>query len=366
MDFDDAFDLGLFAGSPTAAARASAGELCFDDLLAARTEDDDDAALPDALALEACCRPLRCLNPSHRGACALCTEAPTDYKAVELAGDPGKARAGGVALPRECCVRSPLVARAWRAGGTPGTCAVDRRPLLTVGTSQQRNGEKKLRALVIRVKEWSSSKERAAALPEICALLAPELAGAARTAMTNRNSQNLTKPMLLAMCRHWGYKSNLWVARGSRARRAEAPPAVSSPAVSPATVVDTGDAAMRAACRDAGAANAYLERLSAIGFAAAQSAAGQKVRELAQADTAAAALYTRIFKFGRLFIERALQWARDFLAAAREKLVHLSWHLHDGDVLDEVAAEFEHICSALRRHCEGKQVVRAARRCVFS
>ena len=182
--------------------------------------------------------------------------------------------------------------------------------------------------------------------------------------MTTRNSQNLTKPMLLAMCRHWGYKSNLWVARGSkqRARQAEGSPVVALPAVaSPATpvppvVADADDGAMRAACQDAGAASALLERLSAKAITAVQLVAGRNVRALAQADTAAAAFYTRTFKVGRFFIERALQWARDFVAAAHEKLVVLAWQLHDGDVLDEVAAEFEHICSVLRRHCDRKQV----------
>ena len=108
LSFEDALDLGFFTGSPTAAGAASAGELCFspgglgplDDVLAPHAAGEDDAVLPDTLVQGGLCRlvcsrpllTLRCLDPSHRSSCALCSEAPTDYRAVELVGDPGKAR----------------------------------------------------------------------------------------------------------------------------------------------------------------------------------------------------------------------------------------------------------------------------------
>ena len=96
--------------------------------------------------------------------------------------------------------------------------------------------------------------------------------------------------MLIAMCRYWGYKSNLWRTKGNRCalRAAEAAP------VAP-VAADTAEGAMRAACCDAGAASAFMERLSAKGFMAAQAMAGRKVLALAQADSSAAAFYTRVF-----------------------------------------------------------------------
>ena len=213
---------------------------------------------------------------------------------------------------------------------------------------------------VLTVSWLARSFFSAAALPGICALLAPELAEAAQAAIMHRNAQSLTKPMLIAMCRHWGYKSNLWVARGTRcARRAEAAP------VAP-VAADTAEGAMRAACRDVSAVSAFMERLSAKGFTAAQAVGGRKVVELAQADSSAAVFYTRVYNVARFFVESAHRRAREFLSVARDKVAALSWRLHDGDVLDEVAAEFEFVCAACRSHCERKQAaIRRVRRLPF-
>ena len=237
--------------------------------------------------------------------------------------------------------------------------------------------------MVIRLREWSSSKDRgafphplwvprtrwgftyrrvltvswlarsffsAAALPGICALLAPELAEAAQAAIMHRNAQSLTKPMLIAMCRHWGYRSTLWRTKGNRCalRVAEAAPVAS-------LVVDTTEGAMRAACRDPGAASALMERLSAKAFTAAQAVGGRKVAELAQADSSAAAFYTRTFNVLGILMQTSCCRLGEFTSLASAKVAALSWRLHNGDVLDDVLDEYVFVCSVMHRHCERKQ-----------
>jgi hypothetical protein len=84
----------------------------------------------------------------------------------------------------------------------------------------QKNGEKKLRALLTRTPEWCSSTARDAAA-EALADAAPVLAAALRT----RQCSRLTKADLFALAAHWRYASDLWRARGNRpARPLPAPP----------------------------------------------------------------------------------------------------------------------------------------------
>ena len=114
----------------------------------------------------------RCLDAGHAPGCTRCTPPPSADQAAryELVGDPGK-----------------------------------------------RNGEKKLRSLLTCTPEWTSSDARAAAAEQLQGRF-PRLAASLRS----RISSSLTKELMLALLALWGYRSNLWVRRGNRSKRAAA------------------------------------------------------------------------------------------------------------------------------------------------
>ena len=119
-------------------------------------------------------RPLRCVDPAHAADCARCSAPPhpRDASRYELVGDPGR-----------------------------------------------KNGEKKLRALLTRTREWASSAERDAAAEALRPVL-PRLA----EALHARASHMLSKQLLLCLLSEWGYRSDAWRRRGNRTRPQAAAP----------------------------------------------------------------------------------------------------------------------------------------------
>ena len=91
----------------------------------------------------------------------------------------------------------------------------------------QKNGEKRLRALLARTKQWNSKTERnrlAALMETRAAAAAPGSAAAASllrlaSALRTKRSAMLAKGHLLTCARAWGYASDVWYRHG-RATRA--------------------------------------------------------------------------------------------------------------------------------------------------
>ena len=163
-------------------------ELLSDDVLFGFVEGDEDAPLwrvleaPSSsddsapLSLEEWSPPpraLRCVDQAHAPDCARCSAAPhpRDASRYELVGDPGR-----------------------------------------------KNGEKKLRSMLTRTREWASSDERDAAANALRPVL-PRLA----EALHARASYMLSKQLLLAILGYWGYRSDAWRRRGNRTRPQAAP-----------------------------------------------------------------------------------------------------------------------------------------------
>ena len=123
--------------------------------------------------------PWRCLDSGHPPGCTRCMPPPSADQAAryELVGDPGK-----------------------------------------------RNGEKKLRSLLTCTPEWTSADVRAAAAEQLQGRF-PRLA----TSLRSRTSSSLSKEHMVALLALWGYRSNLWVRRGNRPKRA-APGRAAAPA----------------------------------------------------------------------------------------------------------------------------------------
>ena len=127
----------------------------------------------------------RCLDSAHAAGCQRCTPPPPVAEAAryELVGDPGK-----------------------------------------------RNGEKKLRSLLTSTPEWTSSDARGAAALQLQGQY-PRLAASLRS----RTSSSLSKELMLALLSLWTYKSNLWVRRGNRPKRAATAASAPQPASAEAT-----------------------------------------------------------------------------------------------------------------------------------
>jgi len=130
---------------------------------------------------------VRCINPAHRSAasleaggrtwfCTKCRPAPAleEEKAYELVGDPGL-----------------------------------------------KNGEKKLRARILRTPEWESHDTRTALADELDAASPDPGSSDARLARALRKKDvpSLRKAHLLALARRWGIASDIWLKKGEATRR---------------------------------------------------------------------------------------------------------------------------------------------------
>jgi len=136
----------------------------------------------------------------------------------------------------------------------------------------QRNGEKRLRVLVVRTPEWSSRSERVAASQVEELVDGADECETLRGVLLHRKSSGLKKTFMLALCRHWGYKSDVWRVRGNR----PGPQAVAEvdPALSPADVI------------------VFIDKFTLEYREAFKCFEGQRCRALAMSDSFAA------FQFG--------------------------------------------------------------------
>ena len=83
----------------------------------------------------------------------------------------------------------------------------------------QKNGEKKLRALLCRTREWSDAPSRAAVAAACDASPdAPALAVFSAVMGGRETSAALRKSDLIHLARCWGFKSDLWIRRTGRKR----------------------------------------------------------------------------------------------------------------------------------------------------
>ena len=248
------------AGSPSSSvgpapndAAASASASVFDDLLDGEPLDallrdealdwGDDAALANALLgdfasaggetvvgdsiPQPVSEPLMlhpCLDATHNSPCAMCCPAPAD--------------------------------------GEEGDYEL-------IGADGKKNGEKRLRALLAKTRQWNSKTERdllAALMEQRAAAAAPGSSAAASltrlaSALRAKRSAMLAKSHLLTCARAWGYASDVWFRHG-RATRAR----LEREALNAQPKADDDDEAPAEAEAAAAAPSATELRLSGGGF----------------------------------------------------------------------------------------------------
>jgi hypothetical protein len=190
----------LAAGAGAAAARRTplcGGAIKGDEGDAEDVDDDSEglALLPPGAEADALT--WRCLEPQHGGACGACVPPPPTGVAVRL-----HAPHGGAAAAAAAAAAAPPAA--------PGC-----RP-------RRRSGAKLLRAALCRTAEWQHAATRARAADVLTSAGAAAAAGVV-AALRERNRDALTAEGMLALCRLWRYRSDLWAPLPPAA--AAAPPA---------------------------------------------------------------------------------------------------------------------------------------------
>ena len=127
----------------------------------------------------------------------------------------------------------------------------------------QKNGEKKLRALLCRTPEWADAAARAAVAESCDAAAADDESGAFATlAAVMRGadtSASLRKSHLLMLARCWGYQSSLWVRKESRKRMPLQPEPLPPPLHPRRSESLAAAAAARAAAEEARRAAAFQQ-----------------------------------------------------------------------------------------------------------
>ena len=154
--------------------------------------------------------PLRCLDPGHSARCLRCVAPPADADADDYVLRSGSGRS---------------------------------------------DGDKVLRALLVRTDEWQCADAREAAACRADAAGLAELAVALRT----RNIAALRKRTFFALCRYWSLRSDVWgraVPRGSQQRSRQRSQSASSAPSPPLGLVPAApdDLAAAAVRRDVGSA----------------------------------------------------------------------------------------------------------------
>lgn len=215
------------------------GELLLDDLF----DSDFDGALGQAApsAGQAAARgAFKCLDASHGAGCVSCLPAPdiSEAASYELRGDAGR-----------------------------------------------RNGEKRVKAALLRTREWHAAPERESAA---CAAVGAGMEHLA-SALRAKRSTGLRKAELFFLLHHWRYASELWADRRASAppRRARSAKLAAPPAPSPTAAADV------AALLDSTLWPALAVLRARLGGEAAQRAASAAAQEggalLAHTRTAACA-----------------------------------------------------------------------------
>ena len=181
------------------------------------------------------------------------------------------------------------------------------------GDAGRRNGEKRVKAALLRTREWHAAPAREAAAAAAAAAGLPRLAEALRA----KRSTGLRKAELFFLLHHWRYASDLWadrVAAPPRCAAATPPPALPADAPPPAAadVARLLDGALRPALA---ALRTALGGEGARCAAAEAAAAGCAAETRAAARAALAALRTKAS-----FVSDA--WAAAAAAAAATAREH--------------------------------------------
>ena len=128
-------------------------------------------------------------------------------------------------------------------------------------TRSQKNGEKKLRALLCRTPEWADAAARAAVAAQCDAAACDDESGAFATlAAVMRGadtSASLRKSHLLMLARCWRYQSSLWVRKETRKRMPLQPEPLPPPLHPRRSESRAASAAARAAADEARRAAAF-------------------------------------------------------------------------------------------------------------
>jgi len=203
---------------------------------------------------------LRCLDEKHGTSCRQCHPAPPWQEAAswELVGDPGL-----------------------------------------------RNGERKLRTLLTRTREWGSSDEREAAATQLQGAL-PRLASALRS----RYASALSKETMLALVHLWGYRAENWRRRGNRPTRKECKGARATEAAAetaPAPVPSNAERVFE-----------LKKSLRTLFAATQQGIVGPRAQALAQNDAEARALFAREVETHRRLVAHYRAWQPKLHALASQ------------------------------------------------
>jgi hypothetical protein len=190
-----------------------------------------------------------CLDSTHHSPCAMCCPAPAE-------GEEGDYELVG-ACPR-CGYRGP-----------PARAHLSAISILPAGADGKKNGEKRLRALLAKTRQWNSKTERdlLAALMEQRAAAAAAGSSAAASltrlasALRAKRSAMLAKSHLLTCARAWGYASDVWFRHGRATRARLEREALNAPQ----TADEDGEAPAEAEAA-AAAPSATELRLSGGGF----------------------------------------------------------------------------------------------------